>query len=226
MLQDWYLATFQALQDLWVSFLYFIPDLIGAIVVFVIGWFISSWVGLLVTKLLNLIKLNELFAKGQWDEALEKAGIKADVAGFVGQICRWVMVITFLSASVEIFGLIGFAGLLNKVIGWLPNVIVVALIMVVTVIVADILEKIVVASVARAKVKTTQIVGLAVKWLIYVFALFAILIQFGIASFLVQTLFTGVVAILVIAGGLAFGLGGKDVARELLEDLVRKIKSD
>jgi len=224
MIQDWYWATYNAVQDLWVSFLYFIPNLVGAVVVFVVGWFIASWAGLGVTKVLNWLKLNQFFVKSQWDEALEKAGIKSDVAGFIGQICRWVLVITFLSASVEVFGLVTFAALLTKVVAWLPNVIVAILMMVVAVILADILEKIVVVSLVKVKMKHTHLASLAVKWSIYIFALFAILMQLDVASFLVQTIFTGVIAILVIGCGLALGLGAKDVVKDLLEDLTRKLK--
>jgi len=224
MIQDWYWATYNAVQDLWVSFLYFIPNLVGAVVVFVVGWFIASWAGLGVTKVLNWLKLNQFFVKSQWDEALEKAGIKSDVAGFIGQICRWVLVITFLSASVEVLGLVTFAALLTKVVAWLPNVIVAILMMVVAVILADILEKIVVVSLVKARMKHTHLASLAVKWSIYIFALFAILMQLDVASFLVQTIFTGVIAILVIGCGLALGLGAKDVVKDLLEDLTRKLK--
>ena len=224
MIQDWYWATYNAVQDLWVSFLYFIPNLVGAVVVFVVGWFIASWAGLGVTKVLNWLKLNQFFVKSQWDEALEKAGIKSDVAGFIGQICRWVLVITFLSASVEVLGLVTFAALLTKVVAWLPNVIVAFLMMVVAVILADILEKIVVVSLVKVKMKHTHLASLAVKWSIYIFALFAILMQLDVASFLVQTIFTGVIAILVIGCGLALGLGAKDVVKDLLEDLTRKLK--
>jgi len=224
MIQDWYWATYNAIQDLWVGFLYFIPNFVGAVIVFVVGWFVASWVGIAVTQVLNWLRLNQIFAKGKWDEALEKARIKADVAGFIGQVCRWILVITFLSASVEVLGLVTFAALLTKIVAWLPNVIVAVLMMVVAVIVADILEKVVVASLVKAKMKRTHLVSLAVKWSIYIFSLFAILMQLDVASLLVQTLFTGIVAILVIAGGLALGLGAKDVVKDLLEDLVRKLR--
>jgi hypothetical protein len=224
--QDWYLVTIQALQSLWLGFLYYVPNLIGAALTFVIGWFLASWAGWAVAKVLNLIKLNELFSKGQWDEALEKAGIKADVSGFIGQICRWILVLTFLTATVEILGLSQFATLFAQIIAWLPNVIVVVLVMVATVILAEILEKIAVASVARAKIKSTHAVALVVRWSIYIFALLAILLRLNIASPLIQTLFSGLIGVMVIAGGLAFGLGGKDLAKQILEDLYRKLKSE
>jgi hypothetical protein len=223
--QDWFSVTAGALMDLWLGFLYFIPNLIGALIVFLVGWIASSWIGWLVAKVLNLVKLNQLFAKGQWDEALNKAGIKADVAGFLGQVCRWILVFAFMSAAMAILGLTQFASLFSQIVAWLPNIIVVVLIMIVAVVVADILEKIVVASVIRAKVKSTHAIALVVRWSVYVFSLMAILLQLNIASPLVQTLFTGLIAILVIAGGLAFGLGGKDLAKQVLEDIYQRVKN-
>ncbi len=224
--QDWYLVTMQALQDLWLGFLYAIPNLLGAIIVFVVGLVVASWTAWLITKTLNWIKLNQLFAQGQWDEALEKAGIKADVAGFVGQVCRWILVITFLLASVEILGLSQFASFLSGIIAWLPNVVVAVLMLVVAVIISDILEKIAVASVARAKIKSVHTVGLVVKWSIYLFAFLAILMQLGVAPSLVEIFFSGIVATIVISAGLSFGLGGKDLAKDILEDLRRKLKNE
>ncbi|MDP2930220.1 MAG: hypothetical protein Q8N56_01260 [bacterium] len=223
--QDWFSVTVGALQNLWLGFLYFIPNLIGALIVFLVGWFVSSWIGWIVAKVLNLVKLNQLFAKGQWDEALDKAGIKADVANFLGQICRWILVFAFMSAAVEILGLVQFAALFSQIVAWLPNIIVVVLIMIVAVVVADILEKIAIAAVIKAKIKSTHAIALVVRWSVYVFSLMAILLQLNIASPLIQTLFTGLIAILVIAGGLAFGLGGKDLAKQVLEDIYQRVKN-
>ena len=222
--QDWYFVTVQALQDIWVGFLYALPSLVGSVVVFLVGWIVSSWVGWGITKVLNWIKLNQIFAKGQWDEALAKAGIKPDISEFVGQICRWILVVTFLLASVEILGLSQFAQFLSQVIAWLPNVIVAVLMMVVTVILADIMEKIVLASVTKAKVHSAHAVAMVVRWSIYIFSLLAILMQLGIAPSLIEILFTGIVAMMVISAGLAFGLGGRDLAKETLESLARKLK--
>lgn len=224
--QDWYLVTIQALQDLWIGFLYAVPKLIGATLIFLVGWVVSGWVGWVVAKALNWLKFNQLFAKGQWDEALAKAGIKPDISEFIGQVCRWILVITFMLSAVEILGLSQFSLFLSDVVAWLPNVITAVLIMVVTVVVAEIVEKVVVAAVAKAKIRATHTVALLVRWPIYTFALLAILIQLGIAPSLIEILFTGIVATLVIALGLALGLGGKDLAKEIMEDLYHKVKNE
>ena len=139
-------------------------------------------------------------------------------------IIKWILVIVFLLAAVEILGLAQFAGFLGGVLGYLPNVIVAALIFVVTVIVVDIVEKVVRAAVESIKVGYGQMVSVVVKWSIWFFAILAILYQLGVARPFMETLFTGLVAMLVISLGLAFGLGGKDVATEILQDLRRKLR--
>lgn len=224
MVTDWYSIIVSSLLDLWEGFLNFVPALIGAIIVFVIGWFIAVGVGGLVAGILKKARFNQIFEKGVWKEALEKAEFKVDAAGFIGAVIKWVLVIVFLMAAVEILGLVGFASFLNNILGYLPNVVVAAFIFVVAVILADILEKVVRATTESIKVGYGHIVGVIVRWSIWVFALLAILIQLKITPALIQTLFTGLVALVVIAGGIAFGLGGKDVAGEIVRDLHKKLK--
>jgi len=224
MVIDWYTVTLQALQNVWQAFLSFIPTLIGAIVVFIIGWFIAVGIGRLVAEILKRIKFDRLFEKGAWKTAFEKAELKITPSEFIGAIFKWVLVIVFLQVAVGILGWTQFADLLGRVIGYLPNVIVAALIFVVAVIVADIVEKIVVAATEGARFAYTHLAGAIVKWAIWIFAILAILRQLIIAPELVNILFSalvyGVVAVLV----LAFGLGGKEVAAELLADLRKKLK--
>lgn len=224
MVLDWYSITIQALQNLWQGFLGFIPNLIGALIVFVIGWFISIGIGKVVTEVLKKLRFNRIFEKGALKEALEKAEFKIDASGFIGLIVKWVLVIVFLMAAVEILGLAQFAGFLKSVLGYLPNVIVAAFIFVVAVIVADLLEKIVRAAVESVRVGYGHLVGIIVRWSIWIFAILAILMQLKVAPALIQTLFTGLIALFVIAAGIAFGLGGKELASEILQDLHRKFK--
>jgi len=230
MIGEWTKITVGALGDLWEGFLNFIPELIGAIIVFVIGWLIAAGVGKLVERILDKLSFNKLFEKEGWKEALARAEMKVDVSKFLGAIVKWVLVIVFLLASVEILGLIQFADFLKGVLNYLPNVIVAVLIFVATFIVVDIIEKLVRASVERIKIGYGNIVSLIVKWSIWIFAIFAILRQLLIVPQLIDVLFRalvyGVVALVVISAGIAFGLGGKNVAAQTLEDLRRRIKGE
>jgi hypothetical protein len=223
MLVDWYSVTIQALQNAWQGFLNFIPNLIGAIIVFIIGYFIALGIGKLVARILTRLRFNKIFERIGWREALEKAELRVNPSEFVGAIFKWFLVIISLLIAVEILGLPQFAGVLNKLISWLPNLIVAIAIFVVAVIVADILDKIIRASVQKIGVKYVGILGGMVRWAIYIFAGLAILVQLGVAQALINTLITAVFGMVALAFGLAFGLGGKDVAAKVIEDLRRKI---
>lgn len=198
--------------------------LIGVLIVLLIGWFIAVLIGKIIAEVLKRLGFNKIFEKGNWKEALEKAELKIDPSGFIGWICKWIIFILFLLIAVDILGLEQFGGFLNDVLNYLPNVVIAALIFIVAVIVAEILEKVVRTGVESIKVGYGGIAGGIVKWSIWIFAIWAILIQLGILSEMLLTLFTGLVAMISIAGGIAFGLGGKEVAAEILQHLKKKLK--
>ena len=225
-MKSWYTITLESLQNLWQNFLEFIPRLIGALIVIIIGWFIAVAVGRLVTEILKRIKFDKIFERGVWKQALSKAKWKVDPSGFIGAIVKWVLFIAVLVAAIEILGFTQFAVFVSKIAAWLPNVVVAAAIFVVAVIIADYIPKIIRAGAEGVKVSYSHLLEKIVRWAIWIFAVLAILIQLGIARELIMTLFTGFIAFLVIAGGLAFGLGGKDVARDILQDLHSKIKEE
>jgi len=221
---NWLETTINALKSLWVGFIDFIPSLIGALLVFIIGWVVAVAIGKLVAEVLKKIRFNQIFEKGNLKTALEKAEIKVDASAFIGAIVKWVLLIAFLIAALQILGLNQLERFFVDVLNYLPNVVVAAFILVVAVIIADILEKIVRAAVEGVKVGYGQIVGAIIKWSIWIFAILAILLQLGIAEDLVKIIVQGVVAIAVIAGGIAFGLGGKEVAGEIVRDVREKLR--
>lgn len=224
MIQAWSSVTLGALQGFWGGFISFVPKLIGAAIVFIIGWLIAVWIGKLIALILKKAKFDSIFEKAKWQEAMEKAELKMDMSEFVGSLIKWILIIVFLLAAVEILGMSQFAGFLSGIVAWLPNVVVSVAIFIVAVIAADFLEKMMKAFVGKVNVKYVGLAGTIVKWAVWIFALLAILGQLGIAPEIIQILVTGVVALIVIAGGLAFGLGGKDMAKETLENLKEKLR--
>jgi len=222
----WLDVTTGKLMDLWTGFLGFLPALILAIVVFIIGWFIALLLGKVVAEIMKKLKFNQLFETGVWKEALAKAEFKVDAADFVGAIVKWVLVIVFLWITMGLLGesFYPFTEFLGSVLAYLPNVIIAAFIFVVAVIVSDLLGKMVRVTVESIRVGYGHLVEVIVRWAIIIFAVLAILIQLQIAEDLLMTMFVGLVALLVIAGGIAFGLGGKDVAGEILGNLYKKLK--
>jgi len=224
MISSWLTVTVTALKGAWEAFLMFTPVLLGAIIILIIGWFVSVGIGRLVTEIFKKIKLNQLFEKGSWKTALEKAEIKVDASGFLGAIVKWILFIVFLMAAVEPLGLGAFAVFLKGIVVYLPKVIVAALIFVATVILVDIVEKITRVGVEGIKVGYGKMISSTVKWLIWFFAVLAILNQLEILKPFTETLFTGIVAVLVLGFGLSFGLGGKEVAAEILRDFKKKLE--
>jgi len=220
---DWSAITLQAFSNVWQGTVEFLPKLIIGLIVFVLGWLVSSGIGKIVARILRQISFDKIFERNGWRQALEGADIKVGPSEFVGAIIKWILVIVFLLVFVEILGFNEFALFLSGVIAWLPNVVIAAAIFVVAIVVADILEKIIESSVRRLEVRYSEILGAIVKGAIYTFAIFAILLQLGVAESIINTLIMGVVGMFALAFGLAFGLGGKDVAGEILRSLKNKL---
>ncbi len=216
MVYDWISVTYQALLSTWQGIISFLPSLIVAILIFIIGWFVAVGIEKLIVKLLIGFRFNRLFEESAWKNALEKAEVYVNPAEFVGAIFRWVLIIVFLMIAVEILGLTTFADFLASVVSWLPNLVVAVAIFVVAAVLADILGKATVASVERVQTGYAKLAGKIVRWSIWIFAISMILEQLQVGEILVNTLFTGIVAGLALAFGIAFGLGGKDMASDFL----------
>ncbi len=80
---NWASTTIRALEDLWAGLIEFIPQLIGALIVFIVGWFVSLGIGKLITEVLRKLKFNELFEGGSWGRALDKSDVKVDPANLL-----------------------------------------------------------------------------------------------------------------------------------------------
>ena len=224
-ISDWDLTIIQPfLQQL----IAFIAHFLLAVIIFIIGYLISIGIGKLIAELLKSVKFNKLFEKEGWKRALQRANVEVNPSEFIGAIFKWVFVIVFLLAAVDVLGLTSFAGFLAQVLAYLPNVIVAVLVFVVAIVISDIVEKVVRATVERLKVGYGYIASSIVKWAIWVFTFFLILDQLLPASLFVKTIYTsiiyGTVAALSLGIGLAIGLGGKDTAARIIADLHRKIE--
>lgn len=223
MIEDWSIITMEKLQELWQGFLGFIPSLLAAVIVFIVGWVFACGIGSLVAGLLKKLKFNKLFETAGWRDALQKAEVEIDPAAFIGAIFKWIVAIVFLLAAVEIIGAKQFAVFLTDVVKWLPNLLVVVAIFIVAAIAADFIEKIVKASVKRMGLENAKLIGSVVRWAIYIFAASAILLQLGIAPTIINSLVIGIIGMLALAFGLAFGLGGREEAARIIKETREKI---
>jgi len=212
-------ASSTALFDLWSGFILFLPTLIGGFIVFIVGVIIGNGIAQLVEKLIDLLKIDPILEKVGFKQITDKAGIRLDVGFFVGQIVKWLIILSFLVAACNIWNLSAVGDFIRSIVNYLPNVLVAILILLAAIVLGEYFAKFVRASVAGAGLKYQHFLSAVSRWVFIIFGLIAALSQLQVAPYIINTFFTGIVAMMAIAGGLAFGLGGKELAHELLGKL-------
>ena len=198
----------------------FVPQLVIALVVFIVGWVIAVALGKLVSQIVKSLRVDSALRGLGAEAPLSRAGMRLDSGAFVGGLVRWFFILVFLFAAIDVVGLDQVTEFLRSVVlTYIPQVIVAAFILLVAALLADVVHRVVAGSARAAHLPSAGFLGGVAKWSIWIFAILAALFQLGIAGVFIQTLFTAFVAMLAIAGGLAFGLGGRDAASRFLEKL-------
>lgn len=209
-----------ALQGLWIGTIAFLPKLIVAIIIFIVGWLIGAVVEKGISRLVASIKLDALLKQAGFESTLQSAGFRLDSGAFLGGLVKWFLVIVFLVAALDVVGLSQVNIFLSGVVlVYLPKVIVASVILLVASVLAHAVAKTVEGSAKAMHVVSARFLGMIAKWAIWIFAIIFALAELGIAAQFLAILFTGIVAMLALAGGLAFGLGGKEHATHLLNCL-------
>src|SRR3989339_440422 len=213
-----------SLQSLWWGFIQFAPKLILAIIFFIIGWILGSLIAKAFEQVFSALKVDSLFHSIGAGNFFRRAGMNLNTGYFIGQVIKWFVIIVFLLPSLNLIGLNYVASFLkDDVLGFLPRVVVAALVLVIATIVADFLSKTVMAGSRAMNLKSTNMLGSLVKYTIWVFAFIIALGQLGVAEGYMNTLFAGIVGMIALGGALAFGLGGKDAAERLLTKIGEEI---
>jgi len=225
-IQTWTEIITGSLQSLWTGFISFLPSFLGAIIIFIIGWVIATVLGKLSSQIIRVLRIDSILEKIGFKKSFERANINLDSSKFIGELVRWFFIIVFLMAATDILGLFQVTDFLSRVLLYIPQLVIAVLILLAAVLIADFLQKLVKASVEAAGFGFANTLAAITKWAILVFAILAALLQLGIAPALIQTIFTGFVAALVISSGLAFGLGGKDFAASILNKFRKDIKGE
>jgi len=137
----------------------------------------------------------------------------------LGRLVYWFLVIAFVLAASDALGLAVLSEFLKEVLFYIPNVVAAVLVMLVAVVVANFLRKLIHASIKSAQLHAANFLGTLTWWAVVLFGLFAALNQLNVARDVVTSIVTGFIAMLALAGGLAFGLGGKEYAASLINKL-------
>ena len=218
-ISDWGVQLSDAFGIIGVQVLQFLPKLILAIIIFIAGWVVGSVLCEVVSKIVKAIKVDSILESAGARGLLEKAGFNLNSGAFIGGLVKWFIIVVFLVAALGIFELTAVNDFLKMVLLYIPQVIIATMILVVAAFLADLTQKIMSGGARALDSKSAGMVGGIARWAIWIFAILAALNQLGIAGGMMQTLFTGLVAMLALAGGLAFGLGGKEAAANYIEKL-------
>ena len=203
------------------AFINFVPAFIGGLIILIVGLVIAAVVYRVVFGLLKMIQLEKFLAR----YGITKIeGRDIEWAEILAELARWAIIIVFLVPTLEAWNLSAVNVVLNRLILYIPNVIVAVVLALIGLVFSKLGYRIAYSMSRTLGKDLAHTVGLVAEWSIVVFVGFLVLHQLGVAQELLRILFGGLVAMVAIAGGLAFGLGGQSTARSLLESAWNRFK--
>ena len=198
----------------------FVPKLVAGTIILILGIIVASLVKQLFVGVFRALKVEQILKRYGVPEAKEDF----TWTNIISEIARWFVIVVFLIPTADVWGLPRVVTVLNEFLRYLPNVFVAAIISIVGFMFARLSHDVILASAKGISAEAAHTIAAVARWAIIVFVVLAILTQLGVAADLIRILFTGFVAMLAIAGGIAFGLGGQSAARDFIDVLRRKIR--
>lgn len=203
------------------AFIGFLPQLVGGLIVLAIGLVLGAVTYRVIVGLLKAVRFEKFLAKYGISQI---EGREVGWSEILAELGRWLVIIVFLIPALQTWQLDAINSILSRLILYIPNVIVAVVLAMVGLVFAKLAYKIAYSSSRSLGRDLAHSVALVARWSILIFVGFLVLHQLGVAQELLRILFAGVVAMLALAGGLAFGLGGQGVARNLLDSVWEKFK--
>jgi len=201
-----------------------LPDFIWALIIIIFGWIISNRIKVFFTKFFDKLRLNQILKSLGWEGFFDRYDTRMNFSKFFGIIIEIYFFLLFLIISLEVLNLETAGKLVSGVVEYYPNIFIAMIIFVSTVFVADFSKKIVVGSLEKEKITYSNFLGDIISSGAWILAILAILYQLQIVQTLVLAIFIGAIALIVLSLGLAFGIGGKDMAKKILEEMEDRVK--
>lgn len=196
-----------------------IPKILGFVIILVVGWFVASLIAKGVAALLRAVKFNDLAQRAGLTGFMQRAGVETDASGLIADIAKWFIRLIALVVAFDALGLPAVSDVLRQLLLWLPNLVVAMVVLVIAGLVANALSKIVRGATATAGFANPDTLATVTKVAVWGFAIVIAVNQIGVAATLVNTLLMATAGALALAFGLAFGLGGRELAAQTLSDL-------
>ena len=213
---DWGQAVMTSVAAALAMFLSAIPKVLGFLVILIIGWLVASALAGIVANLLRAMKFNDLAQRSGFSGFVQKMGMHTDAAGFVATAAKWFVRLIVLTVAFDALGLPAVSQVLQQLLLFIPNLIVALMVLVIGGLLANALAGLVRGATGSAGLGNPELLANLARIAVWGFAIVIAVNQIGIATTLVNTLFMGFVGALALATGLAFGLGGRDTAAEVV----------
>jgi Conserved TM helix len=214
---DWGDAVLVSATDALRNFLGFLPQLIGAILVLVIGWIIAGLVAGLIQRILERIGFERAAQSTGIANFVKRSGSDWTVSRVVAEIVKWFIRLIAIQAAASILGMEQISEIINDILRWLPNLVVALAIIVIGALLARFVAGVVRGATSEMGFGNPDLMASIAQYAIIVFAVIAAVDQLGIAETVVNTLFTGLVIAVAAAFAIAFGLGGQQTAARITE---------
>jgi hypothetical protein len=219
---EWSAALMTSMAAAMAMFFSAIPKILGFLVIIIVGWIVASLVEKGVAALLRAVKFNDLAQRAGLADFVAKMGTNTDSAGLLGMVVKWFIRLIALVVAFDALGLPAVSEVLRQLLLWLPNVIVAMVVLVIGGLVARALANLVRGAASEAGMGNPDMLARVAAGIIWAFAIVVAVNQIGVAKELVNTLFMAFVGAIALGSALAFGLGGRDTAGEIVRGWYNK----
>ena len=214
---EWGAALVASLTTALSLFLGAIPRIIGFLVILIIGWFIAGLLASAVAALLRAVRFNDLAQSSGFSGFVRNMGVRKDASGMLADIVKWFVRLIVLVVAFDALGLPAVSQVLQQFLLWIPNLVVAVVVLVIAGLAANALGNLVRGSTASAGFTNPDLLASIARIAVWAFGIVVAVNQIGVAQELVNTLFMGFVGALALAAGLAFGLGGRETAAQIVD---------
>lgn len=221
---DWNVVVIDPVREMLARVAVFLPTLIGVLVILIIGWIIAGGLKSIVVKVLKLIQLDTASEKSGLGDVLRRGGIRQTLSELIGVLIYWLVMLLVFMTALNALGMTVAASLLDKVILYIPNVIAAVFIMALGIFFASMVGTVVRTASSNAGISQAKFLGQLTQTVIIIFAVVITLEQLNIAATVLSFSLNIVLGSIGLALALAVGLGSKDIAGKLMQELVDKIK--
>lgn len=219
---DSFWSVFEPLQNFWHQLSVVFPKVLAAGLLVIIGGFIAKYLRKLAIRLLRIVRLDVAAEKAGLEDFLIRGGVKFTTVTLLGNMVYWLIIFIVLLGSLNILGLEVAADLFNKIILYIPNVLIAMIVLIFGMMFAKFVETVTFTYLSNVKIEGAELISIMARYAILLFVMSMALEQLAIGGQILISAFQIAFGALCLALALAFGLGGRDRAAKILENLWKK----